>query len=140
MKKKKIISVILLVTWCLFIFIMSSFNDNYSNSQSDFVIDVVSGLFDISNVSNISFIIRKLAHFSEYFFLALLAINCFKNYKIKSYYIISIIFSILYSCTDEFHQLFISGRSGQLIDIGIDSLGIITGALMYFIIKNKTKS
>lgn len=119
---------------------MSSFNDNYSNSQSDFVINIVSDFLDIRNVSNISFIIRKLAHFSEYFILVLLAINCFKNYKIKSYYIYSIIFSILYSCTDEFHQLFISGRSGQLIDIGIDTIGIITGALMYFIIKNKTKS
>ncbi len=140
MKKKKIINTIILIIWCIFIFIMSSFNADYSNDQSNFVINVFSNIFDISNISNISYIIRKLAHFCEYFILVILVVNCFKCYKVKPLYIYSVVFSIIYACTDEFHQLFISGRSGEFIDIGIDSLGILMGAFIYYFLKNKTKS
>lgn len=33
-------------------------------------------------------------------------------------------FSLLYACTDEFHQYFVSGRSATVRDIGIDCIGI----------------
>ena len=32
-----------------------------------------------------------------------------------------------YAATDEFHQLFIEGRSGEVRDVGIDSLGALLG-------------
>ena len=43
----------------------------------------------------------------------------------------SIILSIIYSFTDELHQLFIPGRAGQLQDILIDLIGIILGYISY---------
>lgn len=30
---------------------------------------------------------------------------------------------MLYACTDEYHQLFVPGRSGQLRDVMIDAVG-----------------
>ena len=36
--------------------------------------------------------------------------------------------------TDEIHQLFISGRSGEIRDVCIDSLGVITGIIILLII------
>ena len=32
--------------------------------------------------------------------------------------------------TDEFHQLFISGRAGQIRDVGIDALGSLIMAII----------
>jgi VanZ family protein len=31
--------------------------------------------------------------------------------------------TLLYACTDEFHQLFVAGRHASLVDVGIDALG-----------------
>ena len=135
MKKK--INLILLILWMIFIFIMSSFNSNDSSSQSGFIVNVLNCIFKIDNVEILTFIIRKLAHITEYFILSILMINCLKDSKIKNIFIIAILLSILYSCTDEIHQLFISGRSGSIIDVMIDSIGIILGIYIYKLFRNK---
>ena len=52
----------------------------------------------------------------------------------------SFIFTFLYACTDEFHQLFIAGRAGQFRDVCIDSTGALIMILIIYIInKRKTK-
>ena len=66
-------------------------------------------------------------------------INCLKDYKIKKIFIVSILLCILYSCTDEIHQLFVSGRSGSIIDVMIDCIGIILGTFVYKLFKKKIK-
>ena len=63
--------------------------------------------------------IRKCAHFIEYFGLGLFAFYGFKDYRI------AIILAILIACTDELIQLFTFGRSGQISDVILDSLGSI---------------
>ncbi len=40
---------------------------------------------------------------------------------------------IFYAATDEFHQLFVSGRSGQLRDVCIDAAGAVIGICIYFL-------
>lgn len=37
---------------------------------------------------------------------------------------------MIYACTDEIHQLFVPGRSGQFRDVMIDSLGAFIGILI----------
>ena len=39
-----------------------------------------------------------------------------------------------YACTDEFHQLFVPGRSGQITDVMIDTLGGSIGVLIISVI------
>lgn len=134
---KKIINLILLVLWMLFIFMMSSFNASDSSSQSGFIVNFLNNVLKIENLDILSFIIRKLAHVTEYFILGLLTINCLKDYEIKNIFIVSILFCILYSCTDEFHQLFVSGRSGSIKDVMIDSIGIIIGIAIYKLLNKK---
>lgn len=135
MKKK--INLILLILWMIFIFIMSSFNSNDSSSQSGFIVSILNYIFKIDNLELLSFIIRKLAHITEYLILGILMINCLKDYRIKNLFIVSILLCILYSCTDEIHQLFVSGRCGSVIDVMIDSFGIILSIFIYKLIKNK---
>lgn len=39
---------------------------------------------------------------------------------------------ILYAISDEFHQLFVPGRGGQIRDVLIDSTGAIVGVAICF--------
>ena len=45
----------------------------------------------------------------------------------------SILFSFLYACTDEIHQIFVPGRSAQFRDILIDTLGASFGATITYL-------
>ena len=139
---KKTISFIVLILWMIVIFSFSSADANKSTGTSDKVITTMIEIKDkITNnetpnnekeiiVKNSSFYIRKIAHITEYLILGFLIFNLLKQYSVTNiYYAIGL--SILYSCTDEFHQLFISGRSGSIRDILIDSIGILIGTYLY---------
>lgn len=147
---KKIISFIVLILWMIVIFSFSSADANKSTGTSDKVITTMIEIKDkITNnetpnnekeiiVKNSSFYIRKIAHITEYLILGFLMFNLLKQYSVTNiYYAIGL--SILYSCTDEFHQLFISGRSGSIRDVLIDTVGILIGTYLYklLFIKNK---
>lgn len=138
---KKRISILLVILWMLFIFIMSSYNSTESANQSGFIVNIISNILSINNTDTLNFIIRKIAHFTEYFILGLLTHNMIYNYNKKTY--ISIIICILYAISDELHQLITPGRNYQIKDILIDSSGSILGIYLlfiYFKIRNLNKS
>ena len=70
---------------------------------------------------NIEFPVRKSAH-------GLFMIEN-KNKKSSKYFVFSWMIAVLYACTDEYHQLFVPGRSGQLRYVMIDAVGAAVGAL-----------
>ncbi len=80
--------------------------------------------------------LRKYAHLFEFFLLGLssflFAYELFwlKESRLGKTMAVSFLWSVLYSCSDEWHQTFISGRSGQFRDVCLDSLGIAGGILM----------
>ena len=45
----------------------------------------------------------------------------------------------MYSITDEIHQTFVFGRSGEIRDVLIDSVGIFTGILLVILILKMRK-
>lgn len=61
------------------------------------------------------------------------------NTKTKEKIIGSIVFGAGHAVTDELHQLFVSGRSARIFDVGIDTLGVITGILIYLITRKVIK-
>ena len=126
MKKK--INLILVIIWMTFIFIMSNFDANESSNQSNYIVNIMSNIFNITNTDMLTFIIRKLAHFTEYLILGILVYNFIKNYDKKNY--ISIIICMIYAISDEVHQIYVPGRSFQIRDIIIDTLGAIIGILI----------
>jgi len=74
------------------------------------------------------FILRKFAHITEYFILTLLLYRAFKgSFSLPYFYLIIFTFNLafLYAVSDEIHQLFVFGRSGNPGDVMIDTLGII---------------
>lgn len=76
------------------------------------------------------FIFRKSAHFFEYAFLYLLFFRAIKNSTKIVFFklvVISLLLTVWYSLTDEYHQTLVSGRSGRFYDILVDSLGGVLG-------------
>lgn len=138
---KKVVNILLLITWIAIIFILSNQSGDASKEQSNIIVRVLSNIINIDK-DTLTLIVRKLAHIFEYFVLYLLAYNCFKDYKKKYLIPVCIIFCILCSVTDEFHQLFISGREGKITDVFVDSIGILIGFILIEVAygkKEKTK-
>lgn len=136
-KKRKIISIILVIIWMIVIFIMSSFTASESSGQSNFIVELIVSIFKFNNIELISLIVRKLAHFIEYFILGLLVFNMIRYYD-KSIYI-AIMICVLYAISDEIHQLFVVGRSCQIIDMMIDSIGSFSGIILFKLLIKKYK-
>ena len=122
MKKKT--NLVLIILWMIFIFVMSSFNANESANQSNIIVHFISQLFNINNLELLSFIVRKIAHFSEYLILGILIYNYCLRLNLSA------LFCLLYAISDEIHQIFIPGRSCQIRDIIIDLLGAIFGIII----------
>ena len=59
-----------MIIWMIFIFIMSNTNGNDSSSQSNFFANIILQFINIDK-ETLTFLIRKLAHMSEYAILAL---------------------------------------------------------------------
>ena len=133
--KRLVLAWTLLILWMLFIFIMSSFNGVMSSNQSGSIATLIYNIFNISDTEKVSFIVRKCAHVSEFFILGILVINLISKYNVKYSYLISFIVCVLYASSDEFHQLFVPGRSGQVTDIFIDMIGVVLGLSIYCLIK-----
>lgn len=134
---KNKISLLLVILWMIFIFVMSSFDATSSSNQSNFIVDIITSIINIKDIGLLSLIIRKLAHFTEYFILGILVINFITRYDKKI--IIAILLCIIYATSDEIHQIFVPGRSCQITDIMIDSLGSIMGIYLCKLITKKCK-
>ena len=122
------------------IFTMSSFNSIESANQSNYIVNIISNVLNINNIELLSFIIRKLAHFTEYLILGFLTINMLNKNDISKKYLLSILICIIYATSDEIHQIFVPGRAYQIRDILIDSIGSITGIYLYKLISKRKKS
>lgn len=79
-------------------------------------------------VESIMNTVRKLAHFSIYAFLGFWMYYLVRQYTHKRVLELAVLFSAAYAASDEFHQRFVPGRSGELRDVLIDSSGALVGA------------
>ena len=146
MKEKKIITWgIIVILWMAFIFLMSSFDANDSDSQSKTVAmtivekydevtgaseDIIMKHHEMEYVRSINHLFRKMAHGFVYLVLALLLIKfftLFDKYSLVKCILFSMCICFFYACTDEFHQIFINGRTGKFRDVIIDSVGSFIG-------------
>ena len=139
------ISKIFVIIWQLVIFLFSSQPATESDAVSDGFTEVILKFFfrgmtdaQISDMADaLSFVVRKCAHFSIYFVLGMLMLNCIMRcvkFKRKLHW--SLLFCALYSVCDEIHQLFVPGRAGRILDVCIDSMGSLCGILLLWILMN----
>lgn len=155
MKKKikiiKIVNILLILVWMATIFGFSKEEGESSSGTSRYVTEVMVDAFTNEEIStkekediieNLQPVVRKCAHYTIYLIGGLLFINLFNTYNLseKQKIIYSLILAIIYACTDEIHQYFVPGRSAKVIDVFIDSLGVLTGIVFFYIAKKVVQS
>lgn len=118
--------------WMLFIFFMSHTSGNDSANQSNIIATIIQKFINI-DWELLTFIIRKFAHMCEFAILFLLLYYGFRKNNLPYHY--ALIITFIYACLDEFHQLFIPGRSGQFSDVLIDSSGALMALIIIWIYK-----
>ena len=156
----RICSALLLVVWCILIFMFSAQNANESNQTSGtIVIKIIETIYpkyktlsaqeqmDVMNV--VSFAVRKLAHFTEYFILGVWAFFVsitFNKFKLFIRAAFAFLFCAFYSISDEIHQHFVPGRACRFLDVLIDCTGVLVAITLITLIvkikklaKNKVK-
>lgn len=152
---KKYLAIALLFLWLAVIFLFSceSATDSTKTSKSftkqvilvvEKITKVDVGEIGKNKIMDKTFkVVRKFAHFFEYFVLAILLMFVFKNHfevNLKLVMVVCIL-GLFYSITDEIHQLFVPGRTGRVVDVLVDFLGIALGSFSYYFIcyKNREK-
>jgi len=108
---KKIFYTLMFVFWLAVIFSFSSIPDLKSSLPSKY-----------------DFILRKFAHFMEYFILMFFSLKIFaheelKNKKFDHKILFAFLIVFLYASSDEFHQSFVIDRHFAIRDILIDFSG-----------------
>ncbi|MFA9464621.1 MAG: VanZ family protein [Velocimicrobium sp.] len=146
MSKRSIIKYLLVITWMITIFLFSSKPATDSNEQSYTVGRIVCTVVypDFTSmpsveqeqaVLSINYIVRKTAHFIEYMILGILLFIALDGRR----KVLPFTIGMIYAGTDEFHQLFVSGRSGQIKDVALDSVGVLFGVFLIAIIYARIK-
>ena len=119
------------------IFSLSSQNAETSSQTSGSVIESVAEIFypgfsDMTEtqqneiIGAFQFIVRKTAHFTLYAVLgalSFLSVISYRSLKYRLRIFLSAGICLLYAASDEFHQLLVAGRSGEIRDICIDFCG-----------------
>ena len=122
-----------LIVWLVFISVASS--DSFSaNNTSRIIGPVVLWLFPNTSpetLAVIHFIVRKIAHFTEYAILAYLAARAFRTSSHPSlathWFFVALALVVAYALLDEYHQSFVPSRTASIYDSFIDmSGGLIT--------------
>ena len=154
--KKILLLCTLLVTaiaWMAAIYKLSDMNTNKSNGKStDIIALFIEDTLDVTNeygitsshptdskLARVSQLVnapmRKVMHASVYLTLAFFVILFISILLNNKHYwlalIMTMIICISFAITDEYHQTFVSGRTGQLLDVFIDSAGAFIGTCIY---------
>jgi len=125
-----------LIVWLAFISFASS--DEFSASNTSRIIGpLVLWLFpntSADTLATIHFLVRKLAHLSEYAVLGILAARAFRGSSHltlrRHWFLAAFMLVVLYALLDEFHQVFVPSRTASLTDSLIDMTGGLTALLV----------
>lgn len=138
---KKGLAICLVIFWCCLIFGFSNENQVKSSSLTKEIISSTVSFFtnidknseEMKHIIKVSYVpIRKCAHFFMYFCLSFFIMNVLYLFGVKKYTLITTsIFCIGFAITDEFHQLFVDGRCGSIIDVLLDSSASLLSAYLY---------
>lgn len=149
-----LISVVTLaISWFLLIFNFSAMTSQDSNSKSTGLTEkLISKVLDATNEAGITDShpdaeklskaaklinapIRKVAHATVYFVLALILLAVgraiFGSRKYLLTCTLTLLFCSIFAITDEYHQTFVDGRTGQFSDVLIDTAGASVGILLF---------
>lgn len=136
---KRVLFLILLAIAFYVIFNFSAQDGEKSGSISqkvtEFIVNIVSKIKTMDVATKLRYIeklhpiIRKLAHFGVYTVVGFSVMGFMCTFDMRNIFklLISFFIGVTYAISDEVHQYFIPGRNASIIDVGIDSLGVLIG-------------
>lgn len=139
---------ILYIVLCLIVFFIwdnslqnGGTSDGLSLIFAKWIAPIANKLGFYGNIWALNRIIRKLAHLTEFTILGGVLYVVLRRYIEYGTVVKTIVVGIVIASLDEFIQLFSLGRSSQLFDVLIDTVGIIIGIsvvkLTYYISHDK---
>ena len=105
-------------------------SDGFSLLFAEIFVPIVNKLGFHGNIWTLNRIVRKLAHLTEFTILGGVLYTILRRYITYGTVIKTIGLGMLIASLDEFIQLFSPGRSSQISDVLIDTVGIIIGILL----------
>ncbi len=80
--------------------------------------------------------VRKLAHMTEYFLLAVAVAFPLYVYGLRGILLLFVtaVVCVAFACSDEYHQAYVAGRGPSKKDVLIDSVGVLFGTVLVRII------
>lgn len=142
---------IITVAWMILIYRLSAENAELSTERSSFYLELIRKIDSKTILTE--YALRKITHISEFGILALLSFlamrftnkispkTAYSESRVKiiksdneMYIVLSLWLSLFYAVLDEYHQLFVPGRSGSIYDVAFDAIGIITVLLIIRIV------
>ena len=150
------------IGWMILIFYLSHQPGTASSDLSSNITEQIIYFLTIISPLDLTFqdfqgFIRKGAHFFAYFVLGILTYHALlrsnlqnKREKFREKWrnssrqkgaqffniCIALLISVVYAISDEWHQTFIPGRSGEIRDVLIDTFGAFTGISLYVFSKS----
>lgn len=84
----------------------------------------------------IHYYVRKTAHVTEYFVLAVTVAFPLYVYGVRGIWLVLLagVFCVSFAGLDEYHQSFVAGRGPSVRDVAIDSIGVLPGILLVRIV------
>lgn len=130
---KKSIPWLLVIIWMGLIFCFShqpaSQSSHLSSGISQTLVTILGKIIPAmaDEADWMHYIIRKAAHLFVYMVLGFLVSHALANSGVKGWrrFGLAMVICFLYAVSDEVHQVFIPGRSGQIGDVVIDSVGAL---------------
>ncbi|KPB05839.1 VanZ family protein [Bacillus sp. CHD6a] len=140
-----ILSWALVISWMALIFFLSAQHADQSADLSGGITELVNKVVEQVapeaelHIDEISFFVRKNAHFFAYMLLVMLTLNAVRRSGGHGWLSIGLAFviTVLYAISDEVHQLYVPGRSGQVSDVVLDSTGAVVGIALYLVISHR---
>ena len=132
------------VLWMIFLFPLA--NKSLSSSEFyRFIYSVFKALFPAMTYKDfgvVYIVIRKLIHFFGYAVLAFLLFRAFQGVSTKVWDLRWILYAgiiaVGYGIMDEFIQMYLPNRHGNVVDVLIDSSGIMLALGLVWLWKRKT--
>ena len=129
---KRTLYMCMTLLWIFVIFSFSLQNGEESGQLSGGIVSWVVEMFSLTKfmeLDTIHFLIRKMAHFTEYFILGMFTLLTLLQTRYSKKWMIGTLFCMMIASCDETIQLFVGGRAGQFKDVLLDSTGALCGIL-----------
>ena len=132
------------LTWMLVIFAAST-DMMSAEHTSRFIAPFLRWLtpdVSVATIATVQLFVRKAAHLTEYAILGALLVRAFGSRDVRpawGYAVVAWLLAVAWAGLDEFHQSFVSSRTGSPIDVMIDATGALIGLSIYWCFARKRR-